>query len=45
MVQIATPNGTTEAGFNKMKELEVQSRFQAVIQASAARSKELSAGS
>lgn len=40
--QIATPNGTTEAGFNKMRELHLDKGFQSVIQASAARSKAIS---
>jgi pyrroline-5-carboxylate reductase len=40
--QIATPNGTTEAGFNKMHELHLDQGFQAVIQAAADRSKTLS---
>lgn len=39
---IATPNGTTEAGFNKMRELGLEKGFQSVIQASAARSKAIS---
>jgi pyrroline-5-carboxylate reductase len=39
--QIATPNGTTEAGFNKMKELHLERGFQAVIEAAAARSRAL----
>lgn len=42
--EIATPNGTTEAGFNKMNELHLDQGFQAVIQASADRSKVLSTG-
>jgi pyrroline-5-carboxylate reductase len=39
---IATPNGTTEAGFNKMRELGLEKGFQSVIEASAARSKAIS---
>jgi len=39
---IATPNGVTQAGFDKMTELEVDHRFQAVIEASMKRSRELS---
>lgn len=40
--QIATPNGTTEAGFDKMRELHVAENFQAVIEAAKNRSKAIS---
>jgi len=40
--QIATPKGTTEAGFEKMRELQLEKNFQSVIEASAARSKAIS---
>lgn len=42
LIQIATPNGTTEAGLKKMAELKIDEHYQAVIAASARRSKELS---
>lgn len=40
--QIATPNGTTEAGFKIMTAFGMEQQFQATIEASASRSKELS---
>lgn len=40
--QIATPNGTTEAGLKKMKELHLAEQFQNVLKASEQRSKEIS---
>lgn len=40
--QIATPNGTTEAGFKVMSQTDIERLFQGVVQASAKRSKELS---
>jgi pyrroline-5-carboxylate reductase len=40
--QIATPNGVTEAGLKVMSQSHIDHQFQAVIQASAKRSKELS---
>jgi len=40
--QIATPNGTTEAGFKMMKATEIEKHYQSVVDASAKRSKELS---
>jgi pyrroline-5-carboxylate reductase len=40
--QIATPHGTTEAGFRKMTALELDSHFQSVVEASMKRSAELS---
>ena len=40
--QIATPNGTTEAGLKVMTETDIDGHFQAVITASARRSKEIS---
>jgi pyrroline-5-carboxylate reductase len=40
--QIATPNGTTEAGFDKMRELHLESGFQAVVEAAALKSKAIS---
>ena len=40
--QIASPHGTTEAGFKVMSELQVDQHFQTVILAAAQRSKELS---
>ncbi len=40
--QIATPKGTTEAGFTAMAELEMEKHFQAVVAASANRSREIS---
>ena len=40
--QIATPNGTTEAGFKMMAETHIESHFKAVIAASAHRSREIS---
>lgn len=40
--QIATPNGTTEAGFKVMTQTEIEKLFQSVAEASAKRSKELS---
>lgn len=42
LAQIATPNGTTEAGLKKMRELHMSENFQSVIHASAMRSYELS---
>ena len=42
MQTIATPNGVTQAGFETMTKLEVDHRFQAVIEAAANRSRELS---
>ncbi len=42
--QIATPNGTTQAGLKEMSALKVDEHFQKVIKASALRSKELSDG-
>ncbi len=42
LVQIATPNGTTEAGLKKLRELEIDKRLQEVVAASARRSKEIS---
>lgn len=42
LVQIATPNGTTEAGLNKLRETNLDQHFQQVIEASFFRSKELS---
>jgi pyrroline-5-carboxylate reductase len=39
---IATPNGVTGAGFDAMTKLEVDKRFQDVIEAAAHRSRELS---
>lgn len=40
--QIATPNGTTEAGLKKMTAAQMDAHFQEVVAASARRSKELS---
>lgn len=40
--QIATPNGTTQAGLKMMSSLKVDEHFQSVIHASLKRSKELS---
>lgn len=40
--QIATPNGTTEAGLNKMNELHLDQAFQSVIQAAADKSEKMS---
>jgi pyrroline-5-carboxylate reductase len=40
--QIATPNGTTEAGFNMMATTQIEKHLQSVVLASAKRSKELS---
>lgn len=40
--QIATPNGTTEAGFKQMTHTDIERLFQGVVEASAKRSKELS---
>lgn len=40
--QIATPNGTTEAGFKVMNALRLEDHFQGVIEASAKRSKAIS---
>lgn len=40
--QIATPNGTTEAGFKVMTQNEIEKLFQSVVEGSAKRSKELS---
>lgn len=40
--QIATPNGTTEAGLKIMTAFRMDDHFQAVVEASAKRSKELS---
>jgi len=40
--QIATPNGTTEAGFKVMNECQIDRHLQSVAEASARRSKELS---
>ncbi len=40
--QIATPNGTTEAGFKAMSESHIEEHFQKVVQASSRRSKDLS---
>lgn len=40
--QIATPNGTTEAGFRVMTESQIDKHFQSVAEASAKRSKEIS---
>lgn len=40
--QIATPNGTTEAGLDKMSSFALDEHFQKVVAASANRSKELS---
>jgi pyrroline-5-carboxylate reductase len=42
MHAIATPNGVTQAGFEAMTKLQVDQRFQDVIEAAAARSRELS---
>lgn len=42
IVQIAVPNGTTQAGLDKMRELEVGPRVQEVVRAAAKRSIELS---
>jgi pyrroline-5-carboxylate reductase len=42
MHAIATPNGVTQAGFDAMTKMQVDKRFQDVIEASAARSRELS---
>lgn len=42
LIQIATPNGTTEAGLRKMTELKIDEHYQAVVEASAKRSHELS---
>ena len=42
MHTIATPNGVTQAGFEAMTKLDVDHRFQAVIEAAANRSRELS---
>lgn len=40
--QIAVPNGTTEAGFNVMKQTHVETHFQQAIDAATRRSRELS---
>ena len=40
--RIATPNGTTEAGFNAMTALEIDKAMQGTVEASARRSKEIS---
>jgi len=40
--QIAVPNGTTEAGLKKMRELELGARYQEVVKAAARRSAEMS---
>jgi pyrroline-5-carboxylate reductase len=40
--QIATPNGTTEAGYKVMAVTEIEKHFQSVVAACAKRSKELS---
>lgn len=40
--QIATPNGTTEAGLKMINALRIDEHFQTVVEASAKRSKELS---
>lgn len=40
--QIATPNGTTEAGLKKINECHIDEHFQTVVEASMRRSKELS---
>lgn len=40
--QIATPNGTTEAGYKVMAETHIEKNLQAVVEAAAQRSKELS---
>jgi pyrroline-5-carboxylate reductase len=40
--QIAVPNGTTEAGLGRMRELEVGAHFQSVLEATAARAKAIS---
>jgi pyrroline-5-carboxylate reductase len=40
--QIATPNGTTEAGFKSMSATQIEKQLQAAIEASARRSKEIS---
>ncbi len=42
LLQIATPNGTTEAGLRMMHSLQMDEHFQTVISASVKRSKELS---
>jgi len=42
MEQIATSSGTTEAGFDKMRELHLEENFRAVIEASAAKSRSFS---
>lgn len=42
LVQITVPNGTTQAGIDVMKKTEMDRHFQAVIEATARRSKELS---
>ncbi|MBX7066017.1 MAG: pyrroline-5-carboxylate reductase [Parachlamydiales bacterium] len=42
LIQIATPNGTTEAGLKKMTELKIDEHYQAVVNASTKRSHELS---
>lgn len=42
LVQIATSNGTTEAGLRKLRELDIDEHIQQVILASSKRSKELS---
>lgn len=41
IAQIATPNGTTQAGFDMMTKTEIDRALRAVIEASAQRSKEL----
>lgn len=40
--QIAVPNGTTEAGFQVMKEAQMEKNFQAAIEAAARKSQEIS---
>ncbi|MBU6384226.1 MAG: pyrroline-5-carboxylate reductase [Verrucomicrobia bacterium] len=42
LLQIATPNGTTEAGLKKMSELKIDEHYREVISAATKRSKELS---
>ncbi|MDE3046291.1 MAG: pyrroline-5-carboxylate reductase [Verrucomicrobiota bacterium] len=42
LLQIATPNGTTQAGLDVMTQLQVDKHFQSAIEAAAKRSKELS---
>ena len=42
ILQIAVPNGTTEAGFKVMKETHIEKHFQQTVEAAANRSREIS---